>query len=101
MCGGGAQVGIGVRYYVDDTFGLVHTTAASLHEIETKIETDNARRVERRCKHERTHKQRMHEAAGHYSGTQREQFLDSASRVPQPWCDEKENLDARARGRSR
>jgi DnaJ family protein B protein 12 len=87
-------LGSGVRYFVDDTFALVHTSGASLREIETKVEADNFRRVERRCRHERGHKQRMNEAAGHYSGEQRDQYLDAAARVAQPWCDEKAHLEA-------
>ena len=82
-----------MRYYVDESFELAHAEGKSLREVEAKVEADNLKRVGRRCRHERNQKQQMVEVAGHYSGAERQQMLDRAAKMAQPWCDEKAHLD--------
>lgn len=84
----------GVRYFVGESFELLHGETEQLHKMEDKVEADNLRSVSRRCQAERGQRQRMIDAAGHYQGAERAQMLEQANGFPLEWCEEKDRLDA-------
>mmetsp|Transcript_53082 Transcript_53082/g.115872 ORF Transcript_53082/g.115872 Transcript_53082/m.115872 type:complete len:267 (+) Transcript_53082:279-1079(+) len=84
----------GVRYYVPEYFEVQYPDHASVHALETSIEKENLKRVRRRCRLERTQKQRMVDTANYYSGAERDGMLDVARRAPTKWCEELERLEA-------
>lgn len=65
----------------------------TLQELEQRVERQNAQWVGRRCQHEKTQRQRMLEAAGHYSGASREDFLKKAGSFTMASCKEKDRLE--------
>ena len=62
--------------------------------MQERVEAENARKVGRRCQAERSHRQRMMDAAGQYNGAERARMLEQADGFPLEWCDEKDRLDA-------
>ena len=86
--------GLGVRYYVGETFELRHANAAALRKVEERVESDNLQRVRRRCNAERHSKQKMVEAANRNQGAERQRMLDLADAFDMRWCDEKDTLES-------
>lgn len=84
----------GVPYWVADSFELLHADAASLRKVEDRIENENMQQLRRRCNAERMQKQKMTEAANHYSGPDKARMLESADSFYMRYCDEKDRLDA-------
>eukprot|EP00320_Phaeocystis_rex_P003361 CAMPEP_0119064504 /NCGR_PEP_ID=MMETSP1178-20130426/7579_1 /TAXON_ID=33656 /ORGANISM="unid sp, Strain CCMP2000" /LENGTH=282 /DNA_ID=CAMNT_0007045951 /DNA_START=39 /DNA_END=884 /DNA_ORIENTATION=- len=91
-------VSSGVRYWVSESFELLHGESEQLRKVEDRVESDNHRRVSRRCQAERGQRQRMMDSAGHYSGEERARMLDQANSFPLDWCEEKDRLDAQSDG---
>jgi len=87
-------LGYGVPYYVAESFDLLYADAASLRALEDKVESDNLRRVKKLCKHERTQKQRMMEAAGHHSGDQRAKIDAQIANYKMRQCEEQDRLES-------
>ena len=92
-----ATEGLGVKYYVADTFELRHTTAETLRSLEERVEADHLQHVRRRCSAERASKQRMVDAANQNQGAERSRMFEAADGVSMRWCDEKERLEAAIR----
>jgi len=84
----------GVKYWVDDTFDLLHTDTAAFNKLEDRVERENMMLLRRRCNAERTQKQKMVEAANHYSGADKAKMLAQADDMNMRWCDEKNRLEA-------
>ena len=87
-------VASGVRYFVGESFELFHSDVDSLRKLEERVESENLRRVSRRCQADRNQRQKMIDAAGHYSGEEKARMLEQAHSYPLEWCDEKDRLDA-------
>lgn len=87
-------VASGVPYFVAESFELIHQDPAALSKVEDRVEADNLRKVNRRCKAERDHRQRMMDAAGYHSGEAKAQMVEQAHGFALEWCDEKDRLDA-------
>ena len=88
-----ATEGLGVTYYVADTFELRHSDAETLRSVEARVEADNLQRVRRRCSAERASKQRMVDAANQNKGEERSRAFEAADAVAMRWCDEKDRLE--------
>ena len=86
--------GLGVSYYVADTFELRHADPETLHELELRVEADNLQKVKRRCSAERASKQRMVDAANQNTGAERSRMFEAADAVDMRWCEEKDRLEA-------
>ena len=86
--------GLGVSYWVADSFELRHSDPETLRQLEARVEADNLQRVRRRCSSERTTKQRMVDAANHHQGDDRAKMLEAADAFHMRWCDEKDRLEA-------
>ena len=87
-------VASGVRYWVSESFELLHDESELLRKVEDRVESDNHRKVSRRCQAERGQRQRMMDSAGHYGGAERARMLEQANSFPLDWCEEKDRLDA-------
>ena len=87
-------VASGVRYFVGESFELFHGDVDTLRKLEDRVESENLRRVSRRCQADRNQRQKMIEAAGHYGGDDKARMLEQAHSYPLEWCDEKDRLDA-------
>ena len=84
----------GVRYFVGESFELLHSEVEQLRKVEERVELDNRRAVTKKCQAERGHRQKMVDAAGSYQGEERARMLEQANRFPLDWCEEKDRLDA-------
>ena len=89
-----ATEGLGVPYYVADTFEMRHADPETLRQVEARVEADTLQRVRRRCQAERTSKQRMVDAANQNKGEERSRMFEAADAVEMRWCDEKDRLEA-------
>ena len=84
----------GVRYFVGESFELLHSEVEQLRKVEERVELDNRRAVTKKCQAERGHRQKMVDAASSYQGEERARMLEQANRFPLDWCEEKDRLDA-------
>ena len=84
----------GVRYFVGESFELLHSEVEQLRKVEERVELDNRRAVTKKCQAERGHRQKMVDAADSYQGEERARMLEQANRFPLDWCEEKDRLDA-------
>ena len=89
-----ATEGLGVPYWVADSFELWYPDAASLRKVEDRVEADALQRARRRCQHERASKQRIHDTANRYQGDERSRMFEAADKVPMRWCEESDRLEA-------
>ena len=59
-----------------------------------QVENENLRRIKKLCRHERTQKQRMVEAASHHSGEQVVKMNSQISSYKMRQCEEQERLES-------
>ena len=91
-----ATESLGVTYFVADTFELRHRDAATLRQLEDRVESDTLQRLRRRCQAERASKQRMLEAVNAQpQGTDKSRMFEAMDTYDMRWCEEKDRLEAK------
>ena len=95
-----ATESLGVTYFVADTFELRHRDAATLRQLEERVEADTLQRLRRRCQAERASKQRMLEAVNAQpQGADKSRMFEAMDAYDMRWCEEKDRLEAKQAAR--
>lgn len=84
----------GVDYWVPESFDLYYDTAESLRSVESSVEGEKLRKLERQCKAQRQQKQSMFNAANHANGAERDKMREGAEAFTMRYCEEKDRLEA-------
>lgn len=91
-----ATESLGVTYFVADTFELRHRDAATLRQLEERVEADTLQKLRRRCQAERASKQRMLEAVNAQGqGVDKARMFEAMDAYEMRWCEEKDRIEAK------